>query len=231
MSGRRVVGLDGTREGWIAVDADGDGIRAVALFRSFDEALRSYADAAVLAVDIPLGLLAEGPREADAAARRFLVERRASVFPTAPRPAYRAASYAAACAAASAAWGRKLSRQAWNLRDKILEVDRAAATDARVREVHPEVSFRLLGGPVAAPRWSKKTWGGVAERLALLEGVGLRPPPPGGDDVARAAPDDVLDAAVCAWSARRIAEGRARSFPERPAQRDPESGRLIRIEG
>jgi predicted RNase H-like nuclease len=90
--------------------------------------------------------------------------------------------------------------------------------------VHPEVSFRALGGrPLPA---SKRTWAGQAARRGLLEGAGIRLP----DQLGRAgvaAPDDVLDAAAAAWSAHRIADGRAASLPH-PPQPDP-LGRPIAI--
>jgi predicted RNase H-like nuclease len=46
---------------------------------------------------------------------------------------------------------------------------------------------------------------------------------PGG---ARAAPDDVVDAAVAAWSALRVAEGRSKTLPEVPPS-DREFGGVI----
>ena len=109
--------------------------------------------------------------------------------------------------------GLSFSAQAWALRDKMLETDRVAGADARVREVHPEVSFRTMAGaPLLYP---KSTWGGLILRRRLLEHHGIVFP----DDVGPAEVagfDDVLDAAAAAWSASRIAAGTARSFPDDP---------------
>ena len=55
----------------------------------------------------------------------------------------------------------------------------------------------------------KKRWSGAAERYRLLEMVGLAPPLHAHDGLGKASVDDVLDAAVAAWSAQRIASGEA----------------------
>jgi predicted RNase H-like nuclease len=81
-----------------------------------------------------------------------------------------------------------------------------------VRVVHPEISFAELGGgePVAA---GKKTWNGQMTRRALLGAAGIDLP----DVLAGAGTvpaDDILDAAAVAWTASRIARGRASSPPQ-----------------
>ena len=97
-----------------------------------------------------------------------------------------------------------------------------------VFEVHPEVCFWALNDkhPVTYP---KKKPEGYEERRALLKTVF-------GDQmwsreeargVARpASPDDVLDATVAAWTARRVAEGREGRLPANPE----EDARGLRME-
>ncbi|HWC10095.1 MAG TPA: DUF429 domain-containing protein, partial [Acidimicrobiales bacterium] len=122
--------------------------------------------------------------------------------------------------------GTGISQQAYALRRKILEVERwLPSSPCPVYEVHPEVSFAvLLGAPARA---SKKTWAGMSERRHALEAAGISLD--GIDSVAavRASVDDMLDAAVAAWSAARIARGAARSFPDPPAL--DASGRQVAI--
>ncbi len=84
--------------------------------------------------------------------------------------------------------------------------------------------------PTAAARatHSKRTWAGAEERRTILAGQDLvleGPMLPGG---AMAGVDDVLDAAIVAWSARRLAAGTGQSFPARPDQFSP-GGRPIAI--
>ena len=64
---------------------------------------------------------------------------------------------------------------------------------------------------------SKKSWQGMVERRAALETAGIRLGEVPDDVGRRAAVDDVLDAAVVAWTARRLRDGEARSFPGSPS--------------
>ena len=103
--------------------------------------------------------------------------------------------------------GKGLSKQAFAIIPKIASVD-AFMTPERQRhlvEVHPEVCFRILAGVPMSHH--KRTPQGRAERLAALRG-----PFPNIDtqSVVRpiaAAPDDILDAFVAAWTARRLVTG------------------------
>ena len=209
--GAAVTGVDGYARGWVAVDLDPEGNATARAARLLEELLDS--EAAVVAVDIPIGIPEEGRREADVAAQRFLGARRSTVFFTPLRAVLEASTYEEARRVAVAATGKSISSQAYALRRRILEADPLARADARVVEVHPEVSFReLAGGPL---RHSKHTSDGLRERRALLEGAGLALP-----ERPRGVPEaDLLDAAAAAWSAARYARGEARPLPEGHAGR------------
>jgi predicted RNase H-like nuclease len=175
-------------------------------------------------VDIPIGLPLERCRQADLEARTFVGPRWRSVFLTPPRAVLEAPTYSEANALAIQLTGRGISTQAFGIRTKILEVDRLAPEGKRIIEIHPEVSFRHLAGAVLDT--SKNTWAGFWTRLDLLRRVGI--------DLSidlgiagSAGVDDVLDAAVAAYSATRYAQGQARSLPEPPEI--GESGRPVAI--
>lgn len=203
-----MAGVDGCRRGWAAVVVHGG--------RAELHVVPRFADvvelAAVVAVDMPIGL-PDGPaRACDVEARRRLGwPRRASVFPHLPRLVLDAGSHADAVARCRAAGRPAVSVQAWNLRAKVAEVD--AALDRPgvvVVEAHPEVTFAAMAGrPMAA---SKRTAAGRAERLAVLDDrlpgapALLAARPPG------AAADDVLDAAALSWTAARVAAGTAETL-------------------
>ena len=90
-----------------------------------------------------------------------------------------------------------------------------ARSDPRIREVHPEVSFRAMN-ELRALRYRKKSAGGALERLELLRAHGIEL---GELEAAASVPlDDVLDAGAAAWSAQRVALGAARSLPDPPEQ-------------
>jgi predicted RNase H-like nuclease len=211
----RVLGVDACRKGWVGVALDDDGRVEAAVAARFGDLVAKVADAAVVAVDMPVGLSDTGVRAADILARRALGRRWASVFVTPIRVAVEAATYGEANAHNRSVTGSGISRQAWNLTAKVLEVERWRLESGRSAwEVHPEVVFRELAGrPLDT---AKKTWAGQHQRRALLFGGGVLVPDDLGPAGQLAGPDDVLDAAAVAWTARRIGAGEARSLPDPP---------------
>ena len=204
-SDRLLLGADGCRGGWVVAVDDGSGETALLVVPDIPALLA--LGAAVVGIDIPLGLPAEGPRACDVAARARLGPRRSSVFPAPVRSVLGAAGHREAVVRSVAASGRGLSVQAWNLVPKIADADRHVPPGAPVHEVHPELSFATMGGaPQGAPKRDRT---GRADRLALL-----RVPFPDVDDrlatrPGGCAPDDVLDALAVLWTVRRIAAGTA----------------------
>lgn len=216
-----VLGVDGCRTGWVGIVADGDGFLRAGHDRSF-ASLLNWADGhhriTAVGVDIPIGLPdARTPvREADLLARKFLGPRWQTIFLTPIREALEHSDYATANSLSRDLAGVGISRQAYALREKILQVDawvRSGQASPRVIEVHPECSFATMA---AAPlSCAKRTWAGQAERRRLLSAVGYLPV----DDLGaagRAAADDVLDAAAAAWTAWRHTTGVAVSLPDPP---------------
>jgi predicted RNase H-like nuclease len=219
---RRAVGFDGCANGWVAVElVDGRVARVEVAARLLDVLARADGPAAA-AADVPIGLLDEA-RDADAAARRLLPGRASSVFSTPPRAvvdAWRAGTvttHAEASALARDVTGKGLSQQAWRLVPRIAEADEVVAGGSSLLEVHPEVAFAVAAGE---PLPRKRSWAGLSARQRILGrlGVGL-PACFDGDDLA--APDDVVDAAICAWVADGAAQGAPLlAVPSTTAQRD-----------
>ncbi len=186
----KFAGVDGCRSGWVVASAAG-----VRVVRTFAELIELRFE--LVLIDIPIGLLDEGPRACDVEARKLLGPRRSSVFPAPSRRLLRARSYRGQC-----------SKQLWNILYKIREVDDVMTPrlQRRVREAHPECSFALLNG--APLRFPKKTREGLAERRALVGPV---------PKLAGATEDDVLDACALLWSAQRT-ERRGLGNGERDAR-------------
>lgn len=217
------VGVDGCKLGWVTVVLDPTGFVGAQHFPNFAAVLLAYPHAQVIAVDMPIGLVDEPSRAADHSARAFLGSAGSSIFNAPARAVLDAMTHEQAKALSLAACGKSLSAQSFALLPKIREVH-AHADDSRVFEVHPEVSFRVMGD---TPLLAKRSWGGMRARLRLLAEQDIRLP----DDLGDASVvgiDDVVDAAAAAWSARRIALGSARTFPASPTERMP-SGRAIAI--
>jgi predicted RNase H-like nuclease len=224
----RALGVDGARGGWVAVEVVGSASSARVLrwhrLPAVVDVLALAAD--VVGIDMPIGLPERGRRPADLAAKSLLGAAHPRVFLTPPRGVLDASSYEdAAGLHRKLTDGLGISVQTWNIVARIREVD-GVADDPRLVEVHPELSFALLGevlaGADALP--SKKTAAGRAARLRAL-GTWL----PGLDAVPGG--DDGIDALVCAWSALRWYTGTARTLPELASggvQRDAR-GRPMRI--
>lgn len=215
-----VTGVDGCAGGWIAVTLGGGSAPVATVAATLD----GLPLAGITGIDMPLGLLGAGWRDADLLVRRALGRRGATVFAIPPRPVWECATYAEASRACRDLTGKSFSIQAWGLRRKITEADeyrRRAPSPGRVQlfEVHPELSFAAMAG--APLDESKHTRTGLAIRRALLADEGISLPP----RVAGAAEDDLLDAAAVAWSACRIAVGQATVLTS-PSQRADDGGEI-----
>jgi len=219
----RVTGVDACRRGWVAVSlevSEPPGVEGVRVHESLAGVLDGNG-ADVVGIDMPLGLLESGWREADRAARGLLGPRRSSVFAIPPRAVWTQASYQAANQRCRELTGQGFSIQAWGLRARLLEADRYRRTCAHpLYEVHPELAFSAMAGAPLAH--GKHTAAGQDLRRELLGRAGLTVP-----RIRLAPVADTLDAAAVAWSAWRIATGQAVVLPARP-QRD-DGGREIAI--
>jgi predicted RNase H-like nuclease len=220
MASHRVLGVDACSHGWIAIALTGDGVRAYQHADIAGIVGLALGDGTldVIGIDIPIGLADAGLRQADVLARAAAGPRRASVFMPPVRAALAFGTHAEASAANRRLTGRGVSRQSFNLTEKILQVDRwRERAPCPVLEVHPELSFAALAGgePMES---AKSTWAGAVRRRQLLAAAGLVLPDDLGPAGQRAGTDDVLDAAAVAWTARRYARGEARRLPPETAR-------------
>lgn len=171
------LGIDGCRAGWIWVRVEAGGGFLSGVSPTIESLVAQHPDASDYFIDMPIGISDEiATRACDVTARSLLQQRRSSVFVPPCRSALAAADHATANALNRQHHGKGLSRQAYNIGPKILEVDAFlhAHPDypSRFHEVHPEVCFLgLAGRPMVH---GKKTEAGREERLSTL---GLACPP------------------------------------------------------
>lgn len=235
-----LAGVDGCRGGWIAAVGDSDGPVSIFVRPHFADIAQMLCPNATIAVDMPIGLperLGPEGRAPERLVRPLLGSRQSSVFAVPARCAIYAGvtprlsdereRYRHACAVARSASepARAVSKQAFNLFPRIVELDRylrRRTEGSAVHEAHPEVAFWAMNGDRALDE-PKKVRGtpwpaGIALRRELLRAAGLptaaidAAPPPG------AAIDDLLDALATLVVARDIAAGRGRVFPDPPGQ-------------
>lgn len=198
--------------------------KSAAIKRQFADVVEANQDALVFAVDMPIGFPVDKlERKADGLAREKVGPRRSSVFPALHPKVLAQETREAADKVSRRETGLGVSLQSFSICPKIREVEKVAAKNERVYEVHPEVSFAELAGHYMK---SKRQWDGFTERRILLEGAGVFIPDSlglGGNVEL----DDVLDAAIAAWSADRIARGVAAALPDCPEQ--DANGRKVAI--
>lgn len=234
-----IAGVDGCPAGWMVVTWTGKpaDIPNARIIKSFSGVLE--LPASIIAVDMPIGFperASTGGRPACVAARARLGARQSSVFSVPSRAAVMCQDYRQACRInqLNSDPPKKVSRQCFNLFDKMREIDALITPDlqGRIFEVHPELAFWAMNGehPLALPKKvkSRPDPAGLALRRDLLKAAGfpidaLRR---GIWKSSEAAEDDVLDACATAWSARRIRDGRHVQLPPDP----PRDGRGLRME-
>jgi len=217
-----VAGVDGCPAGWIALIEQTETRSITAhVFLTFRD-LTTALDAAVIAIDIPIGLTDCGARQCDHLARRHLGPKRGlSVFPAPVRAALAASTYAEAKAASIGAQKKGISQQAFAIYPKIREVDTALQSDAdlrsRVFEVHPELTFSTWARAPIMP--AKRTTEGHAIRRKLIDtDFGPLAFESARNQIERrhASNDDIADAFAALWTARRIISGTSQTLPPDP---------------
>jgi predicted RNase H-like nuclease len=225
-STRTFMGIDGCRAGWFCVTlGEGDtGSFCVVPDARAVGAMATKADSVL--IDIPIGLPATGSdgRTCDREARQRLGRARASsVFSAPARHTLVAASYTEALNLNRQATGRGLSKQAWNIVPKIREVDSLLSNNRSLQDVlyecHPELCFWALNGK-RAMQYNKKTGEGRQERIHVLQHYlsGCQSFfEQARDDFPRreVACDDIIDAMVCAITAR-LGHGAYQTLPVDP---------------
>ena len=200
------AGIDGCKVGWISVRIENNK-PLFNIVENLQELDFIFTNNLTL-IDIPIGLPFNSRRSCDMEARKVLKPKRFnSVFITPTREAVFANSYEEACENNYRLTGKKISKQAWNICNKIKEVDdfKIKNPNVRLRESHPEVFFWALNNKKPCI-YNKKKKEGINERLEILDKYvsGISKELKSFADASRkkhVAIDDIIDAAVLAYAA------------------------------
>lgn len=174
------IGIDGCRSGWVVVSLNDQTEKLTVEVKQqlIPELFNSeLAQGSLALIDIPIGLpggrIVE--RSCDRIARSLLKFRKASLFPAPQRAILTIESYAEANLVQRRLSGKGLSKQTWNLVQKIREIDLLFQSRKTVptvlRESHPELCFELLyrSAEYHLPLQNKRTPQGRKQRLLLLK--------------------------------------------------------------
>lgn len=218
-----VLGVDGCRGGWIGVwyDIHGHATPRHQFFSRLDRILMEAIPPDIIAIDIPIGFpdqARRGGRDCEREARARLKGKTSSVFSAPSRKALSATTYEDACLINALDDGPKLSQQSFQLFPKMREADAfvASSLGPRVYETHPELAFAVLDrGPILE---NKRTPEGRKARLTALRKLNFPVSviDPHAYPHSKVAPDDLVDAAICAVVAQRIANGQHLTLPGDP---------------
>lgn len=212
-------------KGWLAATAKLQGItmspEEPQLFTKFLDVLDYKPAYQIITLFAPVGLMdqpTEKGRTCDREARKVLGWPRSSAIVSAPaRPALSSSSYKEAALAN----GGRLSPVSWRQFKKLAEVDKDIAPywQRTVFEVHPELSFYQLNGDQPV-RFAKHSQVGMDERRALLTARFSGVERILDFAVRGISRSQLLDAAACLWTARRIMSRAVSRLPEDPEWND-----------
>ena len=216
-----MIGIDGCKSGWFAVWQNQDEVIDTAIFKSLNNLKDFFIESnqLIIGIDMPVILSEVMPREADQLARKLLSKKASSVF-TAPTPEMLdQPNYEKASLISKRLIGKSMSLQSWYLFPKIKDVQTVIhCENIKLFEIHPEVSFRAMNNEKVVLA-SKKTAEGFDIRKSLLDKHFLN----FNFDVIRnkyqkkdLMDNDILDALVVFWSARRIVNNQASYLPKTP---------------
>ncbi len=168
----KYAGIDGCKKGWVCICLDDNGQWEIGIYENIEEIFKKHKQIETALIDVPIGLPYKEKRACDTFCRKLLTKKRASsVFPVPSREAVYAIDYKEACLKNEEILEKKLSKQTWNISNKIKEIDKFLMKKPKyqyiLKEAHPELNFYgwNLDEPMA---FSKKTLEGRKERAALL---------------------------------------------------------------
>jgi predicted RNase H-like nuclease len=169
----KYVGVDGCPAGWCAVIKEENDWHT-AVYTDIAELWSKHKDAALILIDMPIGVLDDGTdRPCDYKVRKLIGKRRSSLFPMPCRAALYASSYEEASLTNFKITGKKLSREMWNIMPKMRQLNDFLVNNtealAVIKETHPELCFTGLsaGRPMEYAKKKEKD-PAFEERLRVL---------------------------------------------------------------
>ena len=201
------AGLDGCKSGWLIFYYQ-DNQYQFQLINSILDATTVFERSHKIFVDVPIGLSSLNyNRLIEKQMRKLLKNRSSTVFTPPCREALEQKDYLEANQKNRQITGKGLSKQAFNIGKKILEVDGFLKTDRNFKliESHPEICFKILSGKVLQTK--KNTFEGQLERRKIISNLSIELDKTIAKALktypkSEAQPDDIIDAAVLCLSAQ-----------------------------
>jgi predicted RNase H-like nuclease len=199
--GKIFVGLDGYRNGWVAVWLLDDH-QEIEYLPHIDALLQR--DFTLAMIDIPIGLPDRGRRRCDEKARELLKPNQSRVFLDARRGFLDCGSQPEASAKGKLLDGKGVSVQLFGIVKKLREMDAVITPTLqhRLKECHPELVFWRLHGKKPVPKKNEVEGHELRKFLLKKEGISQIDSLIDTRLGRGAGIDDVLDACACSIAAR-----------------------------
>ncbi|MCR9251261.1 MAG: DUF429 domain-containing protein [bacterium] len=167
----KYIGIDGCPYGWCVAIYDQK--FDIELHSDIQSVIEKYSDVELILIDIPIGLTSRSfERTLDKKVRGLLKpHKHFSVFTPPCREALNALDYDDAKTINKEITGKKISKQSYNISNKIKEADSVISSNKQLipilKESHPELCFKYLNNGVPLQS-SKKDKEGQIDRLNIL---------------------------------------------------------------
>ena len=225
-----LIGIDGTSSGWIASIGSSKAkcVSIIKFSENLNKILSDYPNSVVV-IDMPTELNKKNYlRECDILAKRFLGKNfQSSIFIPPLKRVLECTNYREANMLSKKITGKGLSKQSWNLKTKISEVQGISRLSNKIYEGHPECTFKMLKNETLKAK--KKSVVGIFERLGILKEAGLDPLSITlrleGTPTIKI--DDVLDSMVLFITASRIFEGKHLCLKKAKPVNDDDNGKIF----
>lgn len=167
------IGIDGCKNGWLAVNITPDGFE-VDTFNNIEEICAKFREFDCMIIDMPIGLPeSDEDVRPDADARKLLSHRSSCIFNTPCRQSVFAGNYPEANEINRAHLGKGLSRQSFAIINKIREIDDFIKLTPeyvnKIMESHPEICFAMLSPTKRPINEAKNTAEGKNIRISILQ--------------------------------------------------------------
>ena len=225
-----LIGVDGTSSGWIASIGNSKNwyLSKIKFFENLDKLLSLYPDS-VIVIDMPIELNKKNYlRKCDVLAKKYLGKKfQSSIFIPPLKSVLECNTYQEANKLSKKIVGKGLSKQSWNLKNKICEVQDLTKVSNEIYEGHPECSFKMLKNESLKAK--KKSVLGIFERLELLKKAGLDPLSVNLqlENNSTTKIDDVLDSMVLLITAFRIYQGNYLCLEKTETKNNDDNGKIF----
>lgn len=166
----KFLGIDGCKSGWIVTEIDENRNYDIFHIEKVEELVLRIDDYFLILIDIPIGFADTCYRKCDILARKILDKRAYSIFLVPSKKALLESNYKEACEINYKIMGKKFSKQIWNIKNKIIELNnllKKYSLHGKIRESHPEICFWAFNNKIPC-KYSKKTKEGIAERIGII---------------------------------------------------------------